>query len=376
MKKLSAETQLLFFLGRINPNQTVLDKAASLINQIDWQTFISLTVKHGVTSIVYKNLLQLKDVPHEIVNKFENSYHNTLRLNMLMAAELDRIIKILSSNNIDVITLKGPVASEVLFGDIGLYPSGDIDFLVKVRDIEKTREVLESAGYHMDDKGFDEYREYYLKEHYHVSMSNGQFTIEPHWNLFMRYFTTPPDFWWEESMMIISGEKQYRFLSPEKNVLYNSFRLFYKGFTPLRFLLFVSAIIEHYKDEMNWNKLFDYARRYHFESVLRITLKLVNDMLGTQVPPRYKYLKNTRMMMLYPMISRMVLKAEDVPPFRKFILAFLRDDLKGISRIFLRRIFPPMGEIVYRYKLPPGSSKAVGYYLMNPMLILLRKHRG
>jgi len=34
-----------------------------------------------------------------------------------------------------------------------------------------------------------------------------------------------------------------------------------------------------------------------------------------------------------------------------------------------------MGEIVSRYRLTPGTGKAVAYYAFNPMLLLLKKHR-
>jgi hypothetical protein len=71
----------------------------------------------------------------------------------------------------------------------------------------------------------------------------------------------------------------------------------------------------------------------------------------------------------------MVLSANDIHPLHKAGLLFLRDDLKGISRILLRRLFPPMGEIVSRYGLTPGTGKAVAYYAFNPMLLLLKKHR-
>ena len=79
--------------------------------------------------------------------------------------------------------------------------------------------------------------------------------------------------------------------------------------------------------------------------------------------------------MLYRLISKMVLSADDIHPLHKAGLLFLRDDLKGISRILLRRLFPPMGEIVSRYRLTPGTGKAVAYYAFNPMLLLFKKHR-
>lgn len=370
------EAELLFLLSRVDPGMLAFEKAQALIPELNWDAFTSLAVKHGVAALVYKNLLKLKDIPQNILARFQGIYNNCLRSNILMVSEIDRLTAALSQKNIEIIPLKGPLASEKIFGDVGLYPSSDIDILVHGEDISRVREFLESEGYQLHDKDFDKYREFFLKELYHISLSNGKFTIEPHWNLFMRYFTTPPGFWWEESIIVSSNGKEYRFLSPEKNILYASFRFFYKGFTPLRFLVFLAGMIHHYKNEINWVKLFDYARRYSFESVLRVSMKLTHDLLNASLPESYTHIQGLRVKLLYAVISRMILKAEDIPPLKKFILSFLRDDLKGLFTIFLRRIFPPMGEIVSRYRVKPGTGKALTYYLINPMLILLKKHRG
>ena len=287
------ESELLFLLSGFEPAASVLERAQTLIPAVHWDSFVSLSKAHGVSSLVYKNLLKMSHVPQEILDRFCDIYHNCLRSNILLAAETDRLIDLLTSRGIEVIPLKGTVTAELIFGDIGLYPSGDIDILVPMKDIGMVKEILEGDGYHLNDRGFDEYKDFFLKELYHISLSSSRFTVEPHWNLFMRYFTAPPEFWWEESVTVSLGERRYSFLSPEKNILYTSFRNFYKGFTPLRFLVLTAAIISHYKDEIDWEKLFGYAGTFHFENVLRVNLKLCKDFLHAPVPSRVCMHKRT-----------------------------------------------------------------------------------
>ncbi len=374
--KLSLETALLLLLSRVNPEATALEKSQSFISPaFDWDSFTALSIKHGTSAIIYKNLLRLKDIPQVVIDKFRNIYNNSLRSNILMVSELDRLIDGMNKTGIEVISLKGATASEKIFGDIGLYPSGDIDILVKVEDIDRVREFLEADGYKLNDKGFDEYRDYFIRELYHISLSKGRFTIEPHWNLFMRYFTTPPEFWWEESFTVSSGDRGYRFLSPEKNILYTSFRLFAKGFVHLRFLVLIAEIIRHYKDNIDWDKLFDYAKEYKFENVLRVALKLSAELLGAPVPEEYVKLKNMRSSVLCQRAAKKLFREEVVHSMDKALFAFLHDDLSVPFRVLLHRLFPPMGEIVSRYRLVPGSTKAVLYYVLNPLMLLLRKHQ-
>ncbi len=90
-----------------------------------------------------------------------------------MVSELDRLIDGLNKKGIEVISLKGATASEKIFGDIALYPSGDIDILIKVEDIDSVRKFLEADGYTLNDKCFDEYRDYFIRELYHISLSKG-----------------------------------------------------------------------------------------------------------------------------------------------------------------------------------------------------------
>jgi hypothetical protein len=191
----------------------------------------------------------------------------------------------------------------------------------------------------------------------------------------MRYFTTPPEFWWEESMVVSSGGRQYKFLSPEKNILYNSFRLFSKGFVHLRFLVLIAEIVMHYKDEVDWDRLFNYARKYRFENVLRVTLKMSHNLLGSPVPQKYTLIERLRIKILYQKALKMVLREDVIHPLDKILFTFLRDDLSGAFKVLFHRLFPSMGEIVSRYKLSHGSVKAKVYYILNPVMLMMRKHQ-
>ncbi len=371
----SNETRLLLYLSRVKPASSVLKQAQTLIDSgLNWDSLIAESARHGTSNLIYKNLLRLENIPQNILDRFGNVYNHTLRHNVLLAAETDRLIDGLNAKGLEVIALKGPLTSEIIFGDLGAYPSSDIDILIRIGDIESARDYLESDGYRLNDKGFDAYRDFYIKELYHISLSNGQYTLEPHWNLFFRYFTAPPDFWWEESISVQSEGRTYQWLSPEKNILYNSFRTFFKVFAQLRFLVMLAEIIRHYKDEIDWEKLFHYAKTYKFENVLRVVLKLSHELLGAEVPKSCIDLKQLRAKMLYRIIRKVALEGDKDHALNKVLLASLRDDLSGFLRVMCRRLFPSMGEIVSRYRLPEKSSRAIGYYLLNPILLFMQKH--
>jgi len=403
-----SETKLLFLLSRVSLDDGVMAEAQALIDAgADWDSLTSLAIKHGTINFIYKNLLKLRapiemeskndfipacpesvlktrgmdftgmtdSIPQNVMEKFKTIYYQTLRSNILQAAELERILEGMEQQGLEAIVLKGPITSEKIFGDLGIYPSSDSDILVKVEDIDQTKAFLETRGYRLNDKSFSEHKDFFIKELYHISLSNAQFTIEPHWNLFYRNFTTPPEFWWEESISISSNGRNYRFLSPEKNILYTAFRLFSKNYEQLRYLVMVAEIVRHYKEEVDWDKLFLNAKRFHFVNVLKVTLNLCRELLGTPVDERFCEIKGVRARILYQFVRSMVLNGSDFNPVRKILLSFLRDDLSGACKVLLRRLFPSMGEIVSRYRLPAGSNRALLYYFLNPILVLSRRHQ-
>jgi hypothetical protein len=375
-KRPSKEKELLLLLSRVDPEALALEKAQAIIDScLNWDSFVSLSIKHGTAAIIFKNLVKLDNIPRIIADKFRNIYNNSLRSNIIMVTELDRLINGLNKDGMEVVALKGSTASEKIFGDIALYPSCDIDILVRVEDIERVRKFLEAEGYELNDKGFDEFRDFFIKELYHISLSNGRFTVEPHWDLFFRYFKTPSEFWWDERITVSSGGRQYRFLSPEKNVLYASFRLFSKGFSNFRFLVLIAEIIRYYKNDLDWEKLFHYATEYKFNNVLRLTMKMCHELLDSSIPKEYSKTRRLRTKVLFRLALRTIFREEDVHPLTKLAFSFLRDDLTGPFKIFLHRMFPSRGEIVSRYKLSSGSGRAVFYYMLNPLMLLLRRHQ-
>ncbi|HUO76669.1 MAG TPA: nucleotidyltransferase family protein, partial [Thermodesulfovibrionales bacterium] len=159
----SPETRLLLLLSRVCLSCSELDAAQVFISEsLDWDIFSSHSLRHGTYSIIYKNLLKLDGVPGHVLDTFRNAYNSTLWLNIQLVSELDRILFDLEKRGICAIPLKGPIASEAIFGDMGLYPGGDIDILIKLEDLDGTRQYLESEGYTLNDKGFDEYREFFI----------------------------------------------------------------------------------------------------------------------------------------------------------------------------------------------------------------------
>jgi predicted nucleotidyltransferase len=166
-----------------------------------------------------------KNVPDSIRDSLRRYYLKTAKSNILHDCEMLRIIQLLKEVHIAAIPLKGVIASEVVFGNAGLYPSSDIDILVKPADLEEVKKVLAANGYAYQEKN----ERNLLTAHYHLIFSNEKHHVEVHWNLVKRYIKITPDFWWKDVSDVEYQGMKIVMLSPERYILYAISRLFDHG---------------------------------------------------------------------------------------------------------------------------------------------------
>jgi hypothetical protein len=309
-------------------------------------------------------------VPDRTKNKLRNVYLHTLRNNILQAEEIVRLSGLLRRNHIEAIPLKGAVASDLIFGDRGLYLSGDIDVLVRPSDIPDVSRVLTEAGY----KKYGAVSENDLfSSHYHLIFQKDGHRVEVHWNLVKRYFQIPPDFWWGDVRKTEFEGMEISALSGERYIMYTVFRLFDHGFRPLKFFVIISELINRYQADIDWHMLLILSKRYKMERLMIFVLKLLRDVLMTDIPDDVTRKNVAGYGILKKVIVSGLLNSVKRPHLRMFCFTFLLDTPMNFAKIISRRVFPCPGEIRLRYGLNKTSRKIYAYYILNPFLVLRKR---
>lgn len=369
---LSPEEQIILLLARVNPSPTALEEAGSLLkdNPVDFTKMVRSANMSGVSPLLYHNLKSLGGIPEKTMEEFRNAYLFTVKENIGNAAEMKRILMLLKMAGVEAIPLKGAIASDVILGNPGLYPAGDLDMLVRPSDLEGAKRALMDAGYKESD-AMDE--EDMLRSSYHLLFQQGRNVVEVHWKLAFRYFDIPADFWWEDVRGMEYEGVQMPALSAERYVLYTIFRLYSHAFRPLRFFVLIAEIINKYEKELDWPKLISCARKYKMERLVLFTLKLLNELLECPAPEEVV----KRRFSGYHSLKRLVLSGlfQDIKKIHTRMLLFtaLQQTPLDTLKVLSQRVFPPLSEVRLRYRLPAGSKKIYAYYLFNPVLLLLRK---
>lgn len=369
---LSSEERLLFSLSFPNPNKEAIDEVTcvlSSVKSVDFPRLLGIARRNGVLPFLYRNLGSSGAVPEEIMNSLRRAYLATTASNIVNAEETVRIIESFRIAGVEAITLKGSIASELVFGDPGLYLASDIDILVKPSDLEKAKEVLLKEGYAYSETGERDL----LASHYHLILHRKGHYVELHWNLVKRYFHVPPEFWWEDIQIAKYNGRSLLMLSPEQYLLYAIFRLFDHGFRPLKFLVLIDGLIGRYKEELDWPKLFAYAGRFKMERLVLFVLRLTREILGTGLPGDLPGGRILGYGFLRDQIIAGILSDSSRLHVRMLLYLLLLKSPYEALRIVFGRLFPKYSEIRLRYGLPAGSKKVYWYYLLNPFLMLFGK---
>jgi len=157
---LNDDLKFLMNCCKMNPTEEDLKAICSYLNteHLDLNALISVVNQHGILPLVYKTIKSLQchssslNTQHvtlsaEILTELKAHYMSISQRNMLMSAELIKIMNLLKENSIEALAFKGPALSQIAYGDITLRQYTDLDVLVKKEDIYKIDTLLKARGY-------------------------------------------------------------------------------------------------------------------------------------------------------------------------------------------------------------------------------------
>lgn len=301
-----------------------------------------------------------------------------VKQNMLMTSELIRVIKILEENDIEAISFKGPVLSQMAYGDVVSRQYCDLDILVEEKSISKICTLLKDKGYLYDEillqKIFENKSIFHDITIYKENIVN----IEFHWRLFSDEYKT--DFnnlnLIDYKDHLILSDFKLRIFKNELTLLYLSIHGTKHNWERIEWLVDIVKLIE--KTFLDWNEVFDIARITKNEKILFTTLKLCENILDLELNDfvKNKFDKNIEKLS----------KAFEKLFIEKFTSNLDLEEAKNISKIqydlletnegkisFIISIFKPTQLEYSLIKLPKYLNFI--YYILRPFNIIFRKFK-
>jgi len=250
---------------------------------IDWNQFLLLVRHHRVYPQIYTNAGGAGLIPSDVLQAVGRDYRlNTLDM-LQLSGETVRLCRGLGRQGVRSLALKGPALARLLYGDVSLRTSKDLDILVPSRDVERAESLLQDLGYAIDKpipRGTGDWK---WKMH-HVSFTHPQtrIQVEVHWRLngdngkepsFEELWNARQGSDLADGLYLPGNEHLFLYLATH-GARHAWFRL--------RWLVDIDRLARR---RLDWEALAALLRRYQARDAAGQALVLASALLHTPVPP-------------------------------------------------------------------------------------------
>ena len=251
---------------------------------LNWDYLFATAYSHGLLPLLHRHLSSAPS--HFLARLKRESVANTQTILHLIGKQL-RLYKLFNDNKIPIALFKGPLLSQMAYGDLSLRQAGDIDVLINRRNFREARLLLESLGYQMTPNLTPAQLESHLNFHCEIQfMRDEWFTVvDLHWDLAPRSFVFKLNA--EEVMSRLQSVSlagtEVKTFGDEDLVLYQAMH----GAKHLwRRLEWITCLAESIRaaPTLNWDLLVDRANKARASRILALGMRLVENFSDVTIP--------------------------------------------------------------------------------------------
>ena len=164
-------------------------RLGELLHTVSWPALFTMAEEHGVIALLAAALRRFDDqiAPPDIAQKIREYHRAQVLSAMKMTAELFRLVDLFRATGLETVLVKGPTLAMRAYGDTGSRIFGDLDFLVRQRDILRATELMIAADYNFEISP-DEIRAAKIPGQYSFVRKGTPLLVELHTERTMRYF--------------------------------------------------------------------------------------------------------------------------------------------------------------------------------------------
>jgi hypothetical protein len=282
---MKAENQLLIHLLQTGARKEI---ESFLQNPIDWEIVLQTAEKHKVVPLVFQNLENYSAlVPAEFFEQIQTRCRNLAAKNLGKTLHLLKLGELFKANDVPFIAYKGAALAAFAYQDVALRQFTDLDLLIRKKDFPRVKRlIVENGGepaWNLTAKEEKAVLKYYY-EYPFVFGDSKKTLVEIHWHLLESFFAF--DFETEKLFARAENVSLYGKSVPTLNAAdtlviatAHGSKHFWKR---LAWICDIGKLIE--TDEIDWSAAFELARRFGSLRMLRLGLRLANDVLKCALP--------------------------------------------------------------------------------------------
>src|SRR6266851_266097 len=263
-------------------------RLAGALRSMDWTRLLVLAEEHGVTGNVMSCLRDLEEnvVPPEIRQTLVDRQREQIFFTLRLTAELFRILERFTSEGIGAVVVKGPVLAVQAYGDPAMRSYGDLDLLVRQRDIRRATELMSAAGYSaaVSLRAIDAGK---IPGQYLFSNPHAKLIVELHNDGTLRYFPRrlPLEEFFARQIRVRLDAHEAPALSVEDELVLICIHGAKHFWERLMWIADVAALVSR-QTGIDWQRVADLARAVGAERMLHTGLRLASDLLQARLPDK------------------------------------------------------------------------------------------
>jgi hypothetical protein len=255
---------------------------------LDWEFILNFGESHGLIPLLYSHLHARapEKVPPAVYEKLRERFRRISALNMYLSGELRRLLTLFAAHDIAAIPYKGPALAAKAYGNIALRQFGDLDIIVRQRDVLRVMNLLVAEGYALHPPLNDVQQALMLRTQCNLPFTRDahRLIVEIHWRVSARLFSSPLD---EETLWSNLHTDTFEgtpinALAPEDLLLSLCVHGAKHLWERLSWITDIAQLIEVHPD-LNWASLLERARRTGTERMLLLGLYVAHDLLGARL---------------------------------------------------------------------------------------------
>jgi hypothetical protein len=146
---MAPEMQLLLCCARREIGLEHAVQLRSLLRvELDWERLVVLAARHKMLPLAWWHLRQeARGIPSEGAVVLQRAFAQNAGRMLRLSGELLQLSKLFAGEGILMVPYKGPALGVYLYGNLALRQAGDLDLLVRRRDVGRSRALLLERGY-------------------------------------------------------------------------------------------------------------------------------------------------------------------------------------------------------------------------------------
>lgn len=375
------EHELLLLCSRVKVSDDAARRIKTLAAEaIDWDYIFQLAQRHAVLPLLHRqlNACAPDSLPRAFRQKLATRFRENATRNILLTAELLKIVKLFEDEGVAVLAYKGPALAAVAYGDVALRRFVDLDVIVRKADVRRAGALLHALGYETACSLTESQEEMLLRTQHNLAFTRdgGKMIVEVHWNVAARQFASVAvdEGSWRRAVAVALRGGEVRSLSPEELLVALCVHGTKHLWERLAWVCDVAELLNS-TARFDWYRVADLAEGARVERMVRLGLRLAWELLGARMPEGVRRLvcgDETVGRLERKVVERLFEGAEHEPAGLVQSVSF---NLRARKRLrekvrYVRFVFRPTDGDLASVRLPPRLT--FFYYLLRP-LRLLRK---